>query len=135
LIPDSLQIQANASVNPASPVAQIPPCPVEELVGMYHELMPLNPRCKVLNDARRKSIRARWKEASMLDVVPFGYKSSIDGLTCWRRFFDICAESLFLTGRAKPKPGEPPFVADIDFLFSPSGFAKTLENKYHREAA
>lgn len=31
--------------------------------------------------------------------------------------------------------GKPPFVADIDFIFSPGGFAKTLENKYHRDAA
>jgi hypothetical protein len=40
-----------------------------------------------------------------------------------------------MTGRAPAAPGKPPFVADIDFIFSPSGFAKTLENKYHREAA
>ena len=108
-------------------------CPYEEIVALYHELLPDNPRCKVLSDARRSAIRARWKEAARLTCKPFGYSNRADGLAAWRKFFEICAESDFLTGRAAPLPGRPAFVADIDFLMSPSGFAKTLENKYHRE--
>lgn len=138
LIPDSLNpitTDANASVagKPATDVR--PPCPAEDIIGLYHELMPLNPRCKVINEARRRTIRARWKEAALLSCEPFGYSSRDAGLAAWRRFFEICAESEFLTGRAASQPGRPPFVADIDFLMSPSGFAKCLENKYHREAA
>jgi hypothetical protein len=45
----------------------------------------------------------------------------------WRWIF-------ILTGLSPPVHGKPTFIADIDFLFSPSGFAKTLENKYHRDA-
>lgn len=110
-------------------------CPAEEIVWLYHEAMPDNPEVKVLNDARRKTIRARWKEAASLTCKPFGYSSREDGLTAWRKFFEVCAESDFLTGRAPAQQGKPPFVADIDFLMSPAGFAKCLENKYHREAA
>lgn len=135
LIPDSLigDIEAYASVpgKPATPAK--PACPAEEIVSLYHEAMPDNPKVRVLNDARRKTIRARWKEAASLRCKPFGYSSREDGLEAWRRFFEICAESEFLTGRAPAQPGKPPFVADIDFLMSPSGFAKCLENKYHRE--
>lgn len=123
---------------PAAPPADaddVQRCPVGTLVDLYHELMPLNPRVKVLSDTRKKAIRARWKEAAQLEAKPFGYATRADGLTAWRRFFEVCAESAFLTGRAPAAPGKPPFVADIDFIFSPSGFAKTLENKYHREAA
>jgi len=109
-------------------------CPAGALVDAYHELMPNNPRVKVLSDARRSAIKARWIEASKLDCAPFGYTTKSAGLAAWREFFGICSESKFLTGLSPPMPGKPAFVADIDFIFSPSGFAKTLENKYHRDA-
>lgn len=109
-------------------------CPVGTLVDLYHECMPLNPQVKVLNDARKKAIRQRWKEAAAMDCKPFGYTTRSAGLAAWREFFMICAESDFLTGKAPAQPGKPPFVADIDFIMKPSSFAKTLENKYHREA-
>ena len=137
LIPDSIE-EANASVAsvPVGPQAtQQPACPADAIVSLYHEVLPDNPRCKVLSDARRAAIRARWKEAAKLTCAPFGYSSRADGLAAWRRFFEVCAESDFLTGRAPAQHGKPPFIADIDFLMSPSGFAKTLENKYHREVA
>jgi hypothetical protein len=140
LIPDSLNLipvgvaSATVTGKPAEAAAH-PTCPTEELISLYHELMPLNPPVKVINDARRKAIRARWKEAAQLSCKPFGYGNREDGLIAWRCFFEVCAGSEFLTGRAPAMPGKPPFVADIDFLFSPSGFAKCLENKYHREAA
>jgi hypothetical protein len=124
--------------SPAAPSADandVRRCPVGTLVDLYHELMPLNPRVKVLSEPRKKAIRARWKEAAQLAAKPFGYSTRAQGLQAWRQFFEVCAESAFLTGRAKAEPGKPPFLADIDFIFSPSGFAKTLENKYHREAA
>lgn len=124
----SATVQQSASAKPN--------CPAEAIIDLYHELMPLNPSVKVLNEARRRTIRARWKEAAELDCQPFGYTDRASGIAAWRRFFEVCAESDFLTGKAPPtQPGRPPFIADIDFLMSPAGFAKCLENKYHREMA
>lgn len=137
LIPDSLNLipeevaYATVTGKPATP--EKPACPAEDIVRLYHEAMPDNPRVRVLNDIRRKTIRARWKEAATLTCQPFGYSSREGGLVAWRRFFEVCSESDFLTGKATAQPGKPPFVADIDFLMSPAGFAKCLENKYHRE--
>lgn len=130
--------EANAS--PVSPSAKPTEaekltCPIEDIVSLYHQYMPLNPKAKILNNARKKTISARWREAAALDVSPFGYNTREKGLESWAKFFSICAESEFLTGRSPAQPGRPPFIADIDFIFSPSGFAKTLENKYHREAS
>lgn len=113
----------------------IPRCPVGQIVNLYHELMPANPRVHVFDDARKKAVAARWKQAATLTCRPFGYRTQEEGLQAWRKFFEVCARSEFLTGRAKPQPGKPPFLADIDFLMSPSGFRSCLENKYHREAA
>lgn len=133
--PDSLN---PSSLNPStttSPSADdVRQCPTGSLVNLYHELMPNNPRVKVLGKARISAIKARWLEAAKLEAEPFGYATRSAGLAAWRQFFGICAESKFLTGLSPPTPGKPAFVADIDFLFSPSGFAKTLENKYHRDA-
>ncbi|MDD2701578.1 MAG: hypothetical protein PHH36_10100 [Sideroxydans sp.] len=118
-----------------SPVGDQLSCPVEEIISLYHEAMPTNPRCKVLNASRRSAIKARWLEASRLTCKPFGYSTREAGITAWRTFFQTCNTSLFLTGQAAPQPGKPPFIADIDFLMSPKSFAKCLENKYHRETA
>ncbi len=117
-------------------VADSPPtCPANDIVALYHELMPLNPPVKVLSETRKRAIRARWKEAALLTSKPFGYINRQEGLAAWREFFMVCAESEFLTGRAVASPGRPPFVANIDFLMSPKGFAGCLENKYHRGGA
>ena len=130
LIPDSLN-PSTATSAAADPL----PCPAEKIVDAYHRLMPENPKCKTLNAARRGAIKARWNEAAKLTCKPFGYTTVPGGIAAWEAFFGVCAESLFLTGRATPQPGKPPFLADIDFLFSPKGFAGCIENKYHREAA
>lgn len=127
--------EATASVTGKPATQGKPACPAEEIVRLYHEAMPDNPKVRVLNDARRKTIRARWNEAASLTCKPFGYISREDGLVAWRHFFEVCAESDFLTGRTPAQAGKPPFLADIDFLMSPAGFAKCLENKYHREVA
>lgn len=140
-----IDIEANASVNSGEKPPEIDllgdkqenqlRCPIGHIVDAYHAAMPLNPQVRVLNDARKKMIAARWREAAKMKVGPFGYDNVRDGLEAWRQYFEICNNSLFLTGRAKAQQGRPPFVADIDFLMSPSGFASALENKYHREIA
>jgi hypothetical protein len=112
------------------------PCPHQAIIDLYHEALPNNPKCKVLTAARKATIKARWNEAAKLTCKPFGYTTRDDGLNAWRAFFDICADSDFLTGKAPGTGGRPPFIAGIDFLMSASGFAKTLENHYHdRQAA
>lgn len=110
-------------------------CPVGSLVDLYHEFMPENPRVKVLSEKRKAAIRARWKDASKFDFEPFGYARRSEGLLKWKVFFEVCAESDFMTGKVTPIPGRKLFIADIDFIFSPDGFAKILENKYHQRSA
>lgn len=110
-------------------------CPVQDLVNLYHENMPENPKCKVINKDRVASINARWNESKNLTCLPFGFKTDEEGLKAWASFFRVCSQSPFLTGKVATTNGRPAFFADIDFLFSPSGFVKCLENKYHRDAA
>ncbi|WP_287278749.1 DUF1376 domain-containing protein [Ralstonia sp.] len=129
--PPSEDIDPIGSHPSAEPLA----CPVEEIIALYHDAMPGNPRVKVVNAARRGAIKARWREAAALTCKPFGYSTRADGIAAWRAFFETCSQSAFLTGQTQPQPGKPPFFADIEFLTSPKGFANVLENKYHREFA
>lgn len=129
-----VDLLGNEIVVPANASSIELQCPVDQIVAAYHELMPDNPRIKVLHDGRRKAIAARWREAAKLECKPFGYSTVEDGLRAWRSFLTVCAQSDFLTGKATPKPGCKRFRADIDFLTSPSGFAKCVEGKYQQDA-
>ena len=110
-------------------------CPVEKLIDVYHTAFPDGSRVKVITAARRAAAKARWLEASRLNVQPFRYANEAEGLAAWRKFFEVCAESDFLTGKVAPQAGRQTWVADFDFFMQPSSFAKCLENKYHREIA
>lgn len=130
----SVDVGEGGSLSP--PPAETLDCPVQKIVDAYHRLMPANPRVRVLDDARRRTIVARWKQSAGLKTGPFGYTNVEEGIRAWETFFEVCAESDFLAGRATPSPGrDKPFVADLDFLLSPKGFKGCLENKYHRGLA
>lgn len=132
LVGDEVEVEVGTAMPPTSALQ----CPTQRIVELYHDLMPDNPRVRVLDDSRRKTISSRWKEAARLKAKPFGYSSPAEGLEAWRTFFEICNESEFLTGKAPPGFGrDKPFIADLDFLMSPKGFKGCLENKYHRDIA
>jgi hypothetical protein len=97
----------------------IPPCPYAEILDLYHKILPMCPAVIKLTDARKASIRARWRADG-------------DNLKFWEDYFTAVSESRFLTGRTDPANGRSrPFVADIDFLIKPSTLVKVQEGKYH----
>lgn len=106
---------------------------VQRIVDLYHESMPENPRVKVITNARKSSIKARWNESKSLNTMPFGFQTTEQGLEAWRKFFVICNESKFLTGKVEPRNGYKRFYADIDWIMKPANFAKILENHYHAD--
>lgn len=119
----------------AQPVQKLPPCPVGEIVELYHRYMPRNPPVRVINKTRRRSLDARWREAAVMTCEPFGYETKTEGLAAWREYFEVCNRSAFLTNQTPPRPGHENWKADFDFLISEKGFARALENRYHGEAA
>jgi len=109
-------------------------CPVDTLVHLYETHMPNNPRIRHITPERKRTITRGWVEASKIQAKPFHcYSTERDGLAAWEVFFQTCATSDFLTGKAPARAeGQPPFVATIDFLMKPGNIVKCLENKYHR---
>jgi hypothetical protein len=99
-----------------------PPCPIEEIVSLYNEKLPMLPRVTVVNDSRKRAISARWREVVTTDKL-----DREKGLEFFNWYFDMVGQSKFLTGRAKN------WKADIDFLFNPSKFPRIIEGVYHKD--
>lgn len=93
-----------------------PSCPHEEIIAMYHEILPTCQKVKVWNETRRAHLRQRWREFPTMDE--------------WKELFRRIGKSKFLTGQAQGRNGGKPFVASLDWIVMPQNFAKILEGKY-----
>ena len=102
-----------------SSIDNLPNCPHGEIVDLYHRYLPANPRMKVWNGDRAKSLMARWREDPKRQSIDY-----------WERFFKHCSSSLFLTGRTEGAQGRP-FLPGLDWMVKASNFAKIIENRYH----
>lgn len=89
--------------------------PYQKILDLYHKYCNMLPRVRVLNDLRKKYLRARWKE--------------FPDLKFWEEFFKRVANSKFLTGRVE-YGSRPPFIADFEWLIRPTNFVKVLEGRY-----
>ena len=120
LIPDSSSLipeipSLRLGGDTASPVS---PCPVGEIVKLYHETLPMLPTVEKITKARGGYIRQRWRE-------------DLPELDHWKNYFAYVAQSRFLTGRTEGRDGKPPFRADLEWITKPGNFAKIAEGKYH----
>lgn len=103
-------------------------CPHQKLIDIYHETMPTNPAVKVWSEKRKQMMRARWRER----MVEKKYQTEDEGLAYWKRYFEYCASSPFLTGKVQ-KGDKPAFTADMEWLINASNFVKVIEGRYHGE--
>ena len=102
--------------------AGTPPAPIDEIISLYNEKLPMLSRVTVINDSRRRAISARWREVVTTDKL-----DKEKGLEFFSWFFEMVSKSKFLTGRSKD------WKADLDFLFNPSKFPRIIEGAYHKE--
>lgn len=98
---------------------EVPDCPHDDIIALYHEILPASPRVRSWTDTRRANLRARWREDGKRQTTDY-----------WRRLFTHCAASPFLTGRAA-SDGKRPFFVALDWLVKPENFAKVIEGRYH----
>ena len=105
------------------------PCPTDRIIALYHEHLPMLSRVEVINDARRRSISARWKEVVSDPDIRKAQDPREAALEFFAWFFGHVATSPFLTGKSKD------WRADIDFLMTPTKFARVVEGSYHKEHA
>ena len=114
------QEEPNGSLSAKADTAN---CPHNDIIALYHELLPANPRIKVWDGARADSLRARWREDPKRQDLDY-----------WRRYFAHVSASPFLTGKIEGQGGRP-FLPGLDWLVKASNFAKVIEGRYHERAA
>lgn len=106
-------------VKPVEPPKPKLPEPEEDKITVrwvldeYHRICTGFPKVRVVTDARRKAIKARFAESGKQ-------------LKIFTELFTKAQASKFLRGK---NPGQK-WKADLDFLTSPNGFSRTLEGKY-----
>lgn len=100
-----------------------PQCPHQEILALYHELLPANPSIRDWTPARAEHLRVRWNEDAKRQTLDW-----------WRRFFLYIGESAFLTGRATSKDRKP-FAPGLDWIVKAENFTKIREGRYHEQEA
>jgi len=95
------------------------PCPHDQIVDFYHDILPELPRVKIWSDRRKSYLEARWKERFESNE---GLKSNT--LEFWKGLFSYIRESDFLMGR---KTG---FKANLEWIVTKRNFYKIIEGVY-----
>lgn len=116
------QEEKKGALAPVASHSAADPCPHQEIISAYHEILPTCRPVKTWNDIRQGLLRQRWREDEKRQRIEW-----------WRKFFGYVAKSRFLTGASEPSGGREPFVADLEWLIRPTNFANVIEGKYHRE--
>ena len=109
----------------------VPACPHGAIRQLWADVLPHLPQHRIWTETRRRHLQARWRETA----VEKGWTEQAQGLEYFRRLFRYVGQSKFLTGNGVPQPGRPPFVCELEWLLLPGNWAKTIEGKFHQEAA
>jgi hypothetical protein len=95
-----------------------PDCPHQQIIALYHEILPMCPQVRDWTPARAQQLRARWNEDESRQTLDY-----------WRRFFEYVKTCGFLIGN-QPNPQRRPFFADLEWLTKSANFTKIRERKY-----
>ncbi|XAI95206.1 hypothetical protein [Leptolyngbya phage Lbo-JY16] len=84
--------------------------PYAEIFDAYSESLPTLPQLKIKDDARKRAIKALWRQSEKFQTVDF-----------WRRYFTYVSGIPFLMGMRG---------IGFDWLMKPANFKKVLEGNY-----
>ncbi len=110
--------------------SNLPPCPHNELLDLWAEIMPdrRQPiRSMWTKGARAKNLAARWKQGFSITNEQTGqplYADTESGLEWWGRFFRFLRKSEFLMRDDSRFFG-------LDWIAKSENFEKIMELKYH----
>lgn len=128
--PDS-RLQTGIPEKPNGFVAKsdLPPCPAEQIVAVYHEVLPELPKVRLLTDKRRKAMRSLWRfvlTRPKSDGAPRATNAD-EAITWVRAYFERARDNDFLMGRTPRVNGHAGWECDLDFLLSERGMKHVIE--------
>lgn len=88
--------------------------PYQEIVNLYHEILPSLPQVVKLSDKRKTQLKARWYESEKTQC-----------LSWWKEFFEMVKEIPFLMGE-----NDRGWKADLEFLTRQEKFLKIIGGSY-----
>jgi len=91
-----------------------PSCPQNEIIKIYHEILPELPKVRAWNEQSQSNLRSRWREHVERQDVEW-----------WAELFRTIRGSDFLMGRKSDR-----FQASMTWIVKPSNFAKILNGNY-----
>ncbi len=107
----------------------LPNCPVQDLVDLYHEVLPELPKVRLLNEGRRKAVGKLWRFAltsKKSDGTPRA--ETAEQATAWiRDYFGRARDNDFLMGRGYRSPEHAGWQCDLDFLLTDKGMKHVIE--------
>ena len=110
----------SASADASTPLTKQPEnCPHQEIIALWHELMPELTSVKTWNEKRAKMLKARWNGKDMEG-------NKFNNLKFWRKYFEYIRESDWLMG----KTGSG-WSATLEWVITESNFNKIIEGTYH----
>lgn len=107
----------------------LPACPVEQVVELYHQVLPELPRVRLMPEARRKALQRRWRwvlTSRKGDGTPRACTAD-DAMGWMRSFFERARDNDFLMGRTGRGAGHEGWQCDLDHLLSDKGLKAVVE--------
>jgi len=109
--------------------AKLPTCPAEEIVDLYHEVLPELPGVRVMDKARGKAIADFWNwvlTTKRPDGTPRA--TTADEALAWTRdYLNRARNNDFIMGRGTRSAEHANWRCSIEYLLSTRGMKKVIE--------
>lgn len=90
-----------------------PNCPHEDILKLYHEILPIMPAVKIWTEKRQALLKARWSEDEKRQNLEY-----------WERLFKYILKSDFLCMRTGT------FQCSLEWILKSTNFVKIIEGNY-----
>ena len=113
----------------SSSAAKLPTCPYNNIVGLYHEILPELPGVRVMDKDRETAILEFWTwvlTTNRPDGTPRA--STADDAIAWTRdYMSRARDNDFIMGRGPRSPDHPNWRCTIEYLLSTRGMKRVIE--------
>lgn len=113
----------------ASSPAKLPTCPAQELIDLYHRILPEMPRVVLLSDSRKRALGKSWAWVltSKKSDDTRRAETSEQALQWFSEYFTRARDNDFLMGRTRRSEEHAGWKCDLDFLLTEKGMKQVIE--------